>query len=118
MVRVKGGVGTAKTHRKYLKMAKGYRGARRNRYKAAREAVNHALQYAYRDRRDRKSEFRRLWIARINAAVRQHGLTYSQFMCGLDRADVRMDRKTLSHLAILEPAVFEAVVVKSKEALR
>ena len=117
MVRVKGGVGTAKTHRKYLKMAKGYRGARRNRYKAAREAVNHALQYAYRDRKDRKSEFRRLWIARINAAVRQHGMTYSQFMYGLGKADVRMDRKVLAHLAVTEPQIFEAVVAKSKQAL-
>lgn len=117
MVRVKGGLGTKKTHRKYLKMSKGYRGARRNRYRSAREAVNHALQYAYRDRRDRKSEMRRLWIARINAAVRQHGMTYSAFINGLNKADVQIDRKLLAHLAVLEPNAFESIVAKSKAAL-
>ncbi|MBU1023767.1 50S ribosomal protein L20 [bacterium] len=117
MVRIIGGLGTKKTHRKYLKLAKGYRGARRNRYRSAREAVNHALQYAYRDRRDRKSEMRRLWIARINAATRQHGLTYSAFMNGLKKADVNLDRKVLAYLAVKEPVVFESIVTKSKEAL-
>jgi large subunit ribosomal protein L20 len=117
MVRVKGGLGTKKTHKKYLKMSKGYRGARRNRYRSAREAVNHALQYAYRDRRDRKSDMRRLWIARINAAVRQHNMSYSVFMNGLKKADVQLDRKVLAHLAIMEPDVFETIVAKSKEAL-
>jgi len=116
MVRVKGGVGTKKTHRKYLKMAKGYREARRTRYRAAREAVNHALQYAYRDRKDRKSEMRRLWIVRINAAARQHGMTYSQFMDNLDKANIQLDRKVLAHLASREPEVFEAILEKSREA--
>ena len=117
MVRIKSGVSTKKTHRKYLKMAKGYRGARRNRYRAAREAVNHALQYAYRDRRDRKSEMRRLWIARINAATRQHDMTYSVFMNGLKKANVLLDRKVLAYLAVREPAVFETLIAKSREAL-
>ena len=117
MVRIKGGVATKKTHRKYLKMAKGYRGARRNRYRSAREAVNHALQYAYRDRRDRKSEMRRLWIARINAAVRQQGMTYSTFMNGLKKADIQLDRKILAYLAVKEPVVFDAIINESKEAL-
>ena len=117
MVRIKGGLGTKKTHKKYLKLSKGYRGARRNRYRAAREAVNHALQYAYRDRRDRKSEMRRLWIARINAATRQHGLSYSLFMNGLKKADIQLDRKILAYLAAKEPVVFENIVAKSKAAL-
>jgi large subunit ribosomal protein L20 len=117
MVRVKGGLGTKKTHRKFLKLSKGYRGARRNRYKAAREAVAHALQYAYRDRRDRKSNMRKLWIARINAAVREQGMTYSAFINGLNKANVTIDRKVLAYLAIKEPTVFSAIVSKSKEAL-
>jgi large subunit ribosomal protein L20 len=116
MVRIKGGMATKKTHRKYLKMAKGYRGARRNRYLSAREAVNHALRYAYRDRRDRKSDMRRLWIARINAASRQHGMTYSVFMAGLKKANVQLDRKILAYLAVREPVVFQTLVAASKEA--
>lgn len=117
MVRVKGGVGTKKTHKKYLKMAKGYRQARRTRYRAAREAVNHALMYAYRDRKDRKSEMRRLWITRINAAARQHGMTYSQLMDKLNKANIQIDRKILAHLACCEPNVFKAILDKSKEAV-
>jgi large subunit ribosomal protein L20 len=117
MVRVKGGVGTKKTHKKYLRMAKGYREARRTRYKSAREAVYHALQYSYRDRKDRKSEMRRLWIIRINAVARQNGLTYSQLMNNLEKANIKLDRKVLAHLACCEPEVFQAIVAKSQESV-
>jgi large subunit ribosomal protein L20 len=97
-----------------LKMAKGYWGARRRAYKLAQDTVLRGLKYAYRDRRVRKREFRALWIARINAAVRMHGLSYSTFMHGLKLAQVDLDRKTLSELAIRDPEAFGQIVAVAK----
>ena len=110
MTRVKRGK-TAKQHIKpIMKMAKGYRGTRSRHYKNAKEAVMHALAYSYRDRRNRKREFRVLWIARISAAVRNGGLNYSRFMAGLKRAGINLNRKTLSEMAIHDPAAFTKLV--------
>lgn len=117
MTRVKGGVATKRRHNKWLKLAKGYRGTRGNQYKAAREAVIHAYVYASRDRRNRKRDFRRLWIARINAATRARGLRYSQFIAGLKKADCILDRKVLAHLAMTEPAAFDAVTKLAQSKL-
>lgn len=113
-------INTSKKHnrrKKVLRQAKGYWGRRRTAYKAAREAVDHALQYAYRDRRVRKRHFRTLWIARLSAACRAHEITYSRFVQGLKIADVRLNRKALSNMAIEDPKAFEAVVVEAKRAL-
>src|SRR5438105_12972810 len=104
MARVKRGVMTRKRHNKVLEAAQGYWGNRSKWFKQAHEAVMHAGQYAYRDQRVRKRDFRRLWIARINAACRQHDVTYSRFIAGLIRAGVTLDRKVLSDLAITDPA--------------
>src|SRR5882757_374014 len=104
MARVKRGVTTHARHKKVLKLAKGYRGRSSTNYRVAIEKVEHGLQYAYRDRRAKKRNFRGLWIQRINAGVREHGLTYSQFINGIKRAGIDMDRKVLSELAIHEPA--------------
>jgi large subunit ribosomal protein L20 len=117
MVRVKGGTATKRRHNKVLKEAKGYRGARRRLYRHATEAVAHAKQYAYADRRKRKRDMRRLWIARINAAVRAEGMNYSQFVNGLNKAGVEVNRKMLSELAIGQPEAFRAVVEQAKSAL-
>ncbi len=117
MARVKRGVHGKKSHRAVLDRAKGYRGARSRRFKTAKEAVNHADRYAYRDRRARKGDFRRLWIARINAAARQEGLSYSRLMHGLKLAEVEVDRKNLADLAVNDPKSFGALVGVAKAAL-
>ena len=107
-----------KNHRKkILKQAKGYWGRRHSNYKTAKDAVTKSLFYAYRDRRDRKGDFRRLWIIRINAACREEGLSYSRLIAGLDKAGIVIDRKALAHLAAEDAAAFKAVVAKVKTAL-
>ncbi|MFD0917319.1 50S ribosomal protein L20 [Pseudahrensia aquimaris] len=117
MARVKRGVTAHAKHKKVLKKAKGYYGARRTQIKVARQSVEKAQQYAYRDRRANKRNFRTLWTQRINAAAREHGLTYSRLIDGLTKAGIEVDRKVLSDLAIHEPAAFEALVGKAKAAL-
>ena len=117
MARVKRGVTKHARHKKVLKLAKGYVGRSSTAYRPALERVEKALQYAYRDRRNKKRDFRGLWIQRINAAVREHGLTYSKFIAGLKAAGVEMDRKVLAALAFDEPAGFAAIVEKAKGAL-
>ena len=114
MARVKRGVTAHAKHKKVLKQATGFFGRRKNTIRAAKAAVDKSLQYAYRDRKNRKREFRALWIQRINAAVREHGLTYSRFIAGLIGAGIEVDRKVLSDLAITEPAAFAAIVEKAK----
>ena len=118
MARVKRGVTTHARHKKVIKQAKGYRGRNNNVFKVAIEKVEKGLQYAYRDRRARKRNFRALWIQRINAGAREHGLTYSQFMNGLKKADIELDRKVLSDLAIREPEAFKALVAQAQDALQ
>jgi large subunit ribosomal protein L20 len=117
MSRVKRGVTSHAKHKKTLKAAKGFYGRRKNTIRTAKAAVDRAMQYATRDRRMKKRTFRALWIQRINAAVREFGLTYSRFIDGLARAGVTVDRKVLSELAIHEPAAFQAIVEKAKSAL-
>ena len=117
MARVKRGVTAHAKHKKVLKAAKGYYGRRKNTIRVAKQAVEKANQYAFRDRKRRKRTFRALWIQRLNAAVRQFGLTYSRFIDGLGRAGVTVDRKVLSDLAIREPDAFQAIVEKAKSAL-
>jgi large subunit ribosomal protein L20 len=117
MARVKGGVHAKKGHKAVLERAKGFRGARSRRFKVAKEAVQHAERYAYRDRRARKGDFRKLWIARINAAARQEGLSYSRLMHGLKLAEVEVDRKNLADLAVRDAAAFAALVEVAKQAL-
>ncbi|MDP4300691.1 50S ribosomal protein L20 [Leptothrix discophora] len=117
MPRVKRGVTARARHKKVLALAKGYRGRRKNVYRIAKQAVMKAGQYAYRDRRAKKREFRRLWIARINAASRSLGLTYSRFMAGLKKAQIAIDRKVLSDMAINDPAAFGSIVDKVKAQL-
>jgi large subunit ribosomal protein L20 len=116
MARVKRGVTSHAKHKKVLKAAKGFYGRRKNTIRVAKQAVEKANQYAYRDRKRKKRTFRALWIQRLNAAVRPFGLTYSRFIDGLGRAGVVVDRKILSDLAIREPAAFEAIVEKAKAA--
>ena len=103
--------------KKLLKLAKGFRGDRQSNYKAAKDAVTKALVHAYVDRRDRKGNFRKLWIARINAAVREEGLTYSRFINGCTKAGITLNRKALSNMAIEDPVAFKAVVDAAKKAL-
>jgi large subunit ribosomal protein L20 len=117
MARVKRGVTSHAKHKKVFKAAKGFYGRRKNTIRIAKQAVEKANQYAYRDRKRRKRTFRALWIQRLNAAVREFGLTYSRFINGLDKAGVTVDRKVLSDLAIREPATFQAIVEKAKAAL-
>ena len=117
MARVKRGVTTHARHKKVIKQAKGYRGRSNNVFRAAIERVEKGLQYAYRDRRNRKRSFRSLWIQRINAGAREHGLTYSQFMNGIKRAGVEVDRKVLADLAVREPAAFQALAEKAQATL-
>src|SRR4030042_6110865 len=117
MSRTKHAVARKKRKKKILAMAKGYRGARSRSYKSANEQVMHSLQYAYRDRRARKRDFRRLWIARINAASRQNGLSYSRFIRGLKLADVEVNRKMLAEMAVSDPASFSQLVQKAKDHL-
>ena len=117
MSRVKRGVTTHARHRKVIKQAKGYRGRRKNTFRTAVQAVEKGLQYAYRDRRARKRSFRALWIQRINAGAREHGLTYGRFIDGLSKAEVAVDRKVLADLAVREPEAFAALVATAKQAL-
>ena len=117
MARVKRGVTTHAKHKRILEDAKGYYGRRKNTIRIARQAVEKAGQYAYRDRKVNKRNFRALWIQRINAAVREHGLTYGRFIDGLSKAGIEVDRKVLSDMAIHEPAAFGSLVVASKKAL-
>ncbi|MDT3708381.1 MAG: 50S ribosomal protein L20 [Thiobacillus sp.] len=117
MPRVKRGVTARASHKKILDAAKGYRGRRKNVFRVANEAVMKAGQYQYRDRRQRKRQFRALWIARINAAARQHGLTYSVFMNGLSRAEIGIDRKVLSDIAIFDKDAFAKIVDQVKAKL-
>src|SRR5918997_504126 len=117
MARVKRGVAAHAKHKKVLKAAKGYYGRRKNTIRIAKQAVEKAMQYAYRDRKNKKRTFRALWIQRLNAAVREHGLTYSRFIDGLNKAGIEVDRKVLSEIPIPEPAAFAASVEQAKAAL-
>ena len=117
MPRVKRGVTARARHKKILALAKGYRGRRKNVYRIAKQAVMKAGQYAYRDRRQKKRQFRQLWIARINAAARENGLPYSKFMNGLKKALIEIDRKVLADLAVFDKPAFALIVEKAKAAL-
>jgi large subunit ribosomal protein L20 len=117
MARVKRGVTTHARHKKVLKLAKGYRGRASKVYRVALERVEHGLQYAYRDRRNKKRTFRGLWIQRINAGARAHGLTYSELMCGIRRSGIAVDRKMLADIAALEPEAFKSLVDQARGAL-
>jgi large subunit ribosomal protein L20 len=117
MSRVKRGVAAHARHKKVLKMAKGYRGRSSTCYRIALERVEKALQYAYRDRRNKKRDFRALWIQRINAAVREQGLTYSRFIHGLNQSQINLDRKVMAEMAINESDSFRFLVEKVKKAL-
>jgi large subunit ribosomal protein L20 len=116
MARVKRSVHAKKKRREILEAAKGYTGSRRKRLRVAKEQVMHSGMYAYRDRRDRKAQFRRLWITRINAAVRPHGMSYSRFVSGLHAAGVEIDRKILADLAVRDPQAFGQLVETAKQA--
>ena len=117
MPRVKRGVGARKKRRKILEQAKGYWGLKSTNYRYAKEQVEHSLVYAYRDRKVRKRQFRRLWIVRINAAARDNGLSYNQLINGLHRAEIELDRKVLADLAVKDPAAFTKVAERAKAAL-
>ena len=117
MTRVKRSVAARKKRRAALELTKGFRGEAHSNYRRAKEALLKADQYRYRDRRNRKRDFRRLWITRINAAARQNGLSYSQFMHGLQLAEVELDRKILADLAVNDPAAFGAIAEQAKAAL-
>ena len=117
MPRVKRGVTARARHKKVLALAKGFRGRRKNVYRIAKQAVMKAGQYAYRDRRAKKGEFRRLWIARINAGSRALGLTYSKLIAGIKKASIEIDRKVLADLAVNDPAAFASIVEKAKAQL-
>ncbi len=118
MPRVKRGVTAGARHKKLLAKAKGYRGRRKNVYRVAKEAVMKAGQYAYRDRRNRKRQFRSLWIARINAAARECGMSYSVFMNGLKKAAIQMDRKVLADIAVFDKPAFAKIAEQAKASLR
>jgi large subunit ribosomal protein L20 len=118
MARVKRGFKARRRRNKVLKLAKGYRGARSKLFRSATEAVDRALNYAYRDRRVRKRDFRALWIARINAASRDNGLSYSRLIHGLKQAQIDIDRKILAQLAVPDPPVFGSIVEKAKAQLQ
>ena len=117
MTRVKRSVQTKKRHKKVLKQAKGYRGARSRTYKVAKQAVMRAGQYAYRDRRQKKRVFRSLWIVRINAAARQNGLSYSKLIAGMKKAKIDLDRKTLADIAVNDKEAFELIAQEAKSQL-
>ena len=117
MPRVKRGVTARARHKKVLALAKGFRGRRKNVYRVAKQAVMKASQYAYRDRRNKKRDFRRLWIARINAATRELGLTYSQFINGMNKAGITLDRKVLADIAVHDKAAFASIVSQAKAKL-
>lgn len=116
MPRVKGGFVTRRRHKKVLKLAKGHRGMRHSRFRSAKESVTHALKYATRDRIHKKRDFRRLWIQRINAAARQHGLSYSALIHGLKMAGIELDRKILADMAVTDVEGFAAVAQRAKSA--
>ena len=118
MARVKRGVTTHARHKEIVKLAKGYRGRSSTNFRIAIEKVEKALRYAYRDRKAKKREFRALWIQRINAGVREHGMTYARFMNGMKRAGIELDRKQLAELAATEPATFKALIEKAQGALK
>jgi large subunit ribosomal protein L20 len=118
MAHVKRGVTKRARHRKVLKLAKGYRGRAGTCYRVATNRVDHGLQYAYRDRRNKKRTFRALWIQRINAAAREHGLVYSQFMNGLIKAGVTLDRKVLADIAVHDAAMFKSLAEQAAKALK
>ena len=118
MARVKRGVESRRKHKKVLKLAKGYRGARSRTFKVAKQAVTRAGQYAYRDRKARKRSFRSLWIQRINAAARLNGSTYGQFINGLSKAGIEIDRKVLAELAVSDAAGFQKLVEKAQAKLK
>lgn len=117
MTRVKGGTITRARHKKALKQAKGYFGSKHRLYKTAKEQVRHSMMYAYRDRRQRKRDFRKLWITRINAACRQNDISYSKFINGLSKAGIEINRKMLSEIAIDDPKTFTGLVETAKKAL-
>ena len=117
MARIKGGLNAKKKHNRVLKMAKGYRGARSKQYRIAKQSVMRALKSSYAGRKERKRQFRQLWIARINAACRLNDISYSKFMYGLKRADIEMNRKMLSELAINDAAAFTKIVEAAKAKL-
>jgi len=117
MARVKGGVTAHKRHKKIIKLAKGYRGRSKNCFRIALQRVEKALQYAYRDRRNKKREFRALWIQRINAAVREYGMKYSTFINGLNKAGVELDRKVMADMAMNTPKAFKDLVKTAEKAL-
>jgi large subunit ribosomal protein L20 len=117
MARVKRGVGAKRRHKKVLEQAKGYYGNKSRSFRAANEQVMHSGQYAFRDRRAKKGEFRRLWIQRINAACRQNDMSYSRFIAGLNAAGIEVDRKVLADIAVTDPATFTALVEQARSAL-
>ena len=117
MTRIKRSVNAKKKRRKVLQQAKGYRGTKHSSYKRAKEQVSRSLKYAYRDRRVRKREFRRLWITRINAGARRNGLSYNQLMYGLKQADINLNRKVLADLAVSDPEMFASIAEKAKATL-
>ncbi|MBE7054205.1 MAG: 50S ribosomal protein L20 [Ruminococcaceae bacterium] len=117
MARVKGAVATRKRRKRVLKLAKGYRGAKSKLFRTAKQAVMKSLVYAYIGRKQKKRDFRRMWITRISAAAKLNGINYSQFMNGLKKANIDMNRKMLSEIAIADPAAFTALVEKAKAAL-
>lgn len=115
MARIKRGVQKKKHRKKVLEAASGYRGARSRRFRVAKEQLLHSMTYSYRDRRDRKGQFRRLWIARINAASRVNGISYNRFIEGLKKAEIEVDRKMLADLAVNDPAAFTALAEVAKQ---
>lgn len=117
MPRVKRGVTAHARHKKVIEQAKGYRGRRKNVFRVAKQAVTKAAQYAYRDRRNKKREFRSLWIARINAAAREHGLSYSRLIDGLNKSEIEIDRKILAELAVNDKPAFAALADQAKSRL-
>ncbi len=117
MARIKGAVTTRKRHKRILKLAKGYRGAKSKQFRTANQAVMKSLVYAYVGRKQKKREFRQLWISRINAAARMNGISYSQFMNGLKKAEIALNRKVLAELAVSDAEAFKALVEKAKAAL-
>lgn len=116
-MRIKSGVTSRQRKKKYFRISKGYYSNRGNRWRQAKQQVERSLSYATRDRKDRKGEFRKLWITRVNAAVRAHGLSYSQFINGLKKSNILLNRKMLSEIAFHDPAAFSEIVTKSKSAL-
>lgn len=117
MARIKRGLQVRKRHKKLLQLTKGYKLGRNNLFRQAKQAVLKAGQYSYRDRRNKKRDFRKLWIVQLNAAARQHGISYSRFIAGLEKADIQLNRKALSELSMVAPAEFAVIAEKVKKAL-